>query len=701
MNNGYYYQLLGTVIAEGDRYSFPRYLKDQAKKGDIENVDEMLKVLAEEAASAPLTGRQEAEYFTLIAESGMMFCLYRQDYQAFRELYETASKRINLLKGQDTGFDVASWEQYFQFVDLAARRIARNISIEKFETGLEDFEWSEIEHALIYRISGLAGYVYLKEEDELRVGKSRHWLEKAVAESDLQLGLVYTLNLADFSYREGNSKRIEEMVKAIELEVSGSKDKGYTRLLNAALLELQARALIHKFESYDDEQVKLEESLASVRQVEKEFDLEGKDAPAFVRAFLKMEFASFYLEQVGKDLDSEDLEDLLTMAHDDINDAIALAKGIKDAALQNHNKLNWLAVVCERSAQTNEKEIKDIVSTFKKTDFFPDYVTAVGHYVRYHQNQGNPQKAYDVLIDLVKAGQKRMPEGGFYYVVHAMEGIDSILLEETTLPGVSWMVNELVNYFDLVMEVVDAAENYADEIGRDLLDQFRMEYMRFEPVSHFNIYVYFRYQWYGYRLMRLNSIFAGDEIGVRQADAVLKELEHENNPLSFVKADWDEFKNVPNSVRNKTLNKCISISKGDLPLAAELMDFSYRNLRSYITFKEVNRLGFFLDHQETNYRQLEQGIRLMFFDLYKRGTIFEVVFDMPKFLVEYAKSGFSSQDLEEALNIKGTTAKKYIKIMMEIDLIKHERSVGRKHFYKLRKDNVMNRLGKDQQVLVV
>jgi predicted transcriptional regulator len=96
---------------------------------------------------------------------------------------------------------------------------------------------------------------------------------------------------------------------------------------------------------------------------------------------------------------------------------------------------------------------------------------------------------------------------------------------------------------------------------------------------------------------------------------------------------------------------------------------------------------------------LEQGIRLMFFDMYKNGTIFEVVFDMPKFLVEHSKAGFSSQDLEEALDIKGTTAKKYIKIMMEIGLIKHERSIGRKHFYKLRKDLVMARLAKDTKVM--
>ena len=90
----------------------------------------------------------------------------------------------------------------------------------------------------------------------------------------------------------------------------------------------------------------------------------------------------------------------------------------------------------------------------------------------------------------------------------------------------------------------------------------------------------------------------------------------------------------------------------------------------------------------------------MFYDLYKKGTIFEVVFDMPKFLVNYAKSGFYSQDLEQELDIKGTTAKKYIKIMMEIGLIRQDKTTGRKHYYRLVRENVMNRLGKDQNTLI-
>ena len=90
----------------------------------------------------------------------------------------------------------------------------------------------------------------------------------------------------------------------------------------------------------------------------------------------------------------------------------------------------------------------------------------------------------------------------------------------------------------------------------------------------------------------------------------------------------------------------------------------------------------------------------MFFDLYKKGTIFEVVFDMPKFLVNHAQEGFFSSDLEEKLHIKGTTAKKYIKIMIENGIIRQDKNTGRKHFYRLIRENVMNRLGQDQATLI-
>ncbi|MEM7658450.1 MAG: hypothetical protein AAF399_20145, partial [Bacteroidota bacterium] len=62
--------------------------------------------------------------------------------------------------------------------------------------------------------------------------------------------------------------------------------------------------------------------------------------------------------------------------------------------------------------------------------------------------------------------------------------------------------------------------------------------------------------------------------------------------------------------------------------------------------------------------------------------------------------GFFSQDLERELTIKGTTAKKYIKIMMEIGLIRQDKTTGRKHYYRLMRENVMKRLGKDKATLI-
>ncbi len=311
-------------------------------------------------------------------------------------------------------------------------------------------------------------------------------------------------------------------------------------------------------------------------------------------------------------------------------------------------------------------------------------------------------KSFELIQEAFKFANRKYEQGqgGFSLTLGLFKLTNDLLLEEIKRPGVSWIVSILDQLFLNIIEAIEVLKAEWEKIGKSLTEAFREEFLRFEPISHFNLKVYLSYQLYEIKVMRLGAIVNDDKISLGLADKLLSELENENNPLSFIKTDWDEFKNVPNHVRNSTLNKCINISKGDLPLAAEHLDFSYRNLRSYITFKEVNRLGYFLDLKLTNNWQLEQGIRFMFYDLYKNGTIFEVVFDMPKFLVEHAHTGFFSSDLEENLSIKGTTAKKYIKIMIEIGLIRQDKNTGRKHFYRVERENVMKRLGKDQATMI-
>ncbi|MEM6273543.1 MAG: helix-turn-helix domain-containing protein, partial [Bacteroidota bacterium] len=676
------------------------------RTGALDKVKEVEELLLTEIAETPIHDDNGSEYFIQLAESALLFAIYRQDFSGFEKLFDLVEKRMLSLQSSGTArIDVRGWRWYLNYLHTAANRLQRIITIETFEREIDDIEWDELEEQFIYRISGVTGYVYLNEEDSTKFSKSRHWLQKAISEVDMAEGLVFFLNIADYylanPISEHTARILDSHIKKLEEEANAAQDQNLARIYRAAVLDLQTRAIIHKYGAYDDNHIKLEENLRSVRSMEKDLDYAGSSSPVFVRAFMKLTFSRFYFSLIDTDLDDEDIEDLKAMARDDAMEALSIARRMKDGPLHNYLRVHWMTVSAgfPTSTSDKEKEFKEVLNALRKTSNHPAIVSASAALADYYLHSQNARKAYEVLAEMVRRGLKRIDEGGYFLVIKGMAAINKIMVAETKQPGVSWIVDELQAYFDTVVQMIEGLEERLETIGGELFQHFMVEFANFEPASHFNVKVYLRYQFYEMKVLRIAAVVRGDDAAIRVADRLIGEIGAENSPLTFIQANWEEFKTVPNSVRNKVLNKCISISKGDLPLAAEHLDFSYRNLRSYITFKEVNRLGFFLDMQETHLRQLEQGIRLMFFDLYKRGTIFEVVFDMPKFLVEHAKPGFSSQDLEEALNIKGTTAKKYIKIMMEINLIRLERSVGRKHFYKLRKDQVMNRLGQDQKVL--
>ncbi|MEM9897661.1 MAG: hypothetical protein AAF789_14975, partial [Bacteroidota bacterium] len=307
----------------------------------------------------------------------------------------------------------------------------------------------------------------------------------------------------------------------------------------------------------------------------------------------------------------------------------------------------------------------------------------------------------DVLMDVMRRGVKRVESGGFYLIASALQLANDLYLPEIIRPGVSWMVATMDEFFELVSGVIDAIDDYLPHAGRANLDIFRAEYSRMEPASYMNIKVYLRYQFYAVKMMGVSARLMEDEIGVRQAEILEKSFSNPANPLNFILANWNgEFKDVAHDVRNKVVNRCITISKGDLPLAAEhLDDFSYRNLRSYITFNEVHRLGYFMETKTTTNRQLEHAIRLLMHDLYENGTIFEVVFDVPKFLVEYG-DGFYAEEMEVAMEIKSTTAKKYINVMVDNKFLIKDKSRGRKHYFYLDRDLVMKRLASDSSTLI-
>lgn len=704
MNIGYYYQLLASLSRESSRFGYPKALKDLVRTGDLDDVKVLEECLSGEVANSSLHDNNGAEYFTFLSEQALQFSMTRSNFTEFDKQYEVVEKRLQGLKSSGMApINVDGWLWYFGYLKGCADRLMRRSTIESFERAIDDIEWDEIGNEFIYRVSAATGFVYLAETNPDKRNKARFWLQKSASEQEITRTLAALLNLADFFLLDPNAdnqKRLQDIIQKLDQAAANAADAGISKVFKTAVHDYQARALVSRSSTgHDDDIIKVEEDLRNVREVEKNVTYDIKSIPGFARVYLKALFATYYLNISKADFDQDDVDDLLAMAMDDINEAMTIAKRIKDDSLRLQLRLRWMVIAARKQTKVTEKEFKDVLAEVKKTDDHRSYVQAAEAYADYFLNRREAQKAYELLLDMVKKGYKKIDEGGFFLSTNGLARINSIFLVEVDRPGVTWMVNALTDFFAAMTEMIDSLDAHIANVGQEMFDRFLEEYIRLEPASHFNLKVYLRYQYYEMKMLRLAAIARGDKLGQVLADKLIFEVSQENNPLNFVKAEWEEFKDVPNSVRNKVLNKCISISKGDLPMAADHIDFSYRNLRSYITFKEVNRLGFFLDKQETNNRQLENGIRLMFFDLYKRGTIFEVVFDMPKFLVEHAKTGFSSQDLEEALDIKGTTAKKYIKIMIDIGIIKLERSVGRKHFYKLRKDNVMNRLGKEATVV--
>ena len=706
MNNAFPYQFVADVSLNSGNFSYPNFLRDIVKRSDISDFNKLKEFFDGELENTSLQNQQAVEYFIFVAKHALSYYFFQRNYESFQNAIDLIKHRMVALRSVPSDvINLGGWEQYLQLNLIAFSRLMRKVPIEKFESHIDKMDWSGFDQDFIANVSTIVGFVYLNEEEPDQVVKSRLWLQKSIRESEFEDNLSNLLFLASHYLQERSSENahsIEEIIKQLSAGKDQIDSAPVQSIFDAAIFELKANLLSHVFANFDDPLTKLEHSQQELRDLESQYHHRSQNwLPEFGKAYIDHAIAKLYAQL--HNMTNDDLEQASfarnSMKH--IERAIEKAEAVNDMHSVLNHRLARAELAAATSSALTEKEIREIVQFNKKSGDYPAYVRSCKSYVNLLKINDNSPKTYDVISDLFKWGTKKMDgEGGFYLICSGMELANDIFIEETHKPGVSWMVHQLDNFFERVQNIINSLDDYIQSIGISQVEKFRREYLRFEPVSHFNIKVYYRYQLYQIKMMRIGARIHKDALTEQLATQMINSLENQSNPIHFITADWDEFKDVPNSVRNRTLNKCINISKGDLPLAAEHLDFSYRNLRSYITFKEVNRLGFFLEMQQTNNRQLEQGIRYMFYDLYKRGTIFEVVFDMPRFLVKYSKSGFYSQDLERELKIKGTTAKKYIKIMMEIKLIRQDKTTGRKHYYRLIRENVMNRLGKDQTTLI-
>ena len=701
----YPYQMLVDLSLRSrqeNKVVLPSFLKEAVKQGDWTDFQKLEDFLLSEIENASLQDESSATYFLSMARHTLLFLFYRGDDQ-LKQAIEIITRRMGALRQVEViDFPGEAWEQYMSMLQTAFHRRFRSVSLEEFERGIGDLQWGQFGQSFIGDLSTILGYVYALEEVRDQASKGKIWLHKAINEQKDASGLLARMLMIYFLRVEKNADngtRINQLMEELEAARNEAEDPTVKQIYWAAIFDLRARLVHNTFASFEDPLTRLEDSQLKLKELETAFAHQS-DLPTFTQAYVEGTIASLYGALFDMTRDNLEQASFAKSAIHHAEQAASLAEACRDVAGEMEQRTQRAQLLVKTQQGGTEKEMRELLQYYKKRQDYPGYLSIQHVYADLLEQNGNADKIYDLLLDIFKFGNKKIEQGGFYLINGAVELGNRIMLAETDKPGVSWMVADLDAYFERIAQVIDELEQNLELFGKSLVERFRANFIEFEPVSHFNIKVYLVYQLYEMKVARIGAILNGDKLTQQVLENLINEMEYENNPLSFIKTDWEEFKKVPNSVRNKTLNKCINISKGDLPLAAEHLDFSYRNLRSYITFKEVNRLGFFLDMQQTSNKQLEQGIRFMFYDLYKSGTIFEVVFDMPRFLVEYAQSGFYSQDLERELNIKGTTAKKYIKIMIEIGLIRQDKTTGRKHYYRLIRENVMTRLGKDQATLI-
>ena len=699
------YKLLTDLHINQKEFLYPNFLKNLLKDNDVTNFEKLDDFFAADLQQTALQNQQTLDYFYFLAESALLNYLFRRKSQAFSETLNLVQHRMTAIRNiEETENRIDLWEQYFSFISVAFDRLSRFIPIEKFESYIDKIEWSTLSEEFIPKISSLLGLTYLMEDHPEQINKSRLWLYKASGETPYPSNLVNQLFMAEFYRKADSADRIPKLTEIIKLLIEKREEEEASpikSLYSSAICEIEAiKSELHLYDQIQSEisADEISSDVGTYKNKVKEIGEENLLGPA--QANCDLILGRMYAKMASSPYLEETKEENLTFMSHHLQSAQDHVASLKTPFLPAYFK--GAALACKNLAGQSvpEKDFKELLAHNKKSNNYQAYSESMRNYVQMLSQNGGGGKILDVLLEGFKLGRKKIEEGGFYLIIQSFSIANDVLLEEIHKPGVSWIIETLDKFFNEVIEIIGGLSEQVSLVGEANIADFRIEYLRFEPLSHHHILVYFRYQLYTLKLLNLGARISGDDLSQKLGDQLIKELEDGNNPLSFIDATWKEFKDIPNMVRNSTLNKCINITKGDLPRAAEHLNFSYRNLRSYITFKEVNRLGLFLNLQETDNKQLETGIRYMFYDLYKKGTIFEVVFDMPIFLVKYAQSGFFSQNLEEELNIKGTTAKKYIKIMMEIGLISQDKNAGRKHFYRLSRENVMKRLGREQEVRV-
>jgi hypothetical protein len=687
MQNASLYQLLFDVLLPGNFPQSGSFLRQAAREMDFGTESELEAFFQQELATAPFQTEENRSYFKWIGCAAVQYAQELHRGTFFSKILEVIENRLPALghSGDSTG----AWEGYLTLARAAVGRCLREHSLEVFESAIDNIDWDLYDSDFIRELSLLIGTTYLEEDERGRRLRARIWLQKAWQEATGPSSPGALLRMGRYYYETQNADEAAALSDISDQIEKMTFDGKAASLQAQAVIQLRLMTISLELLAEDVTGNKKNELLTQARALL----TEATENPAFALVTNSC--------MLGRMLTSHEAHAVKGFAF--INNAVKLAteKGMEHRA--KYVQLVSMTIANTLDRELVEKDLKELIAYFKRQEDSIAYLRASRLYAMtlVEMDRKHRQKAHDVLMDVIKRGIKNVEKGGFFLISGAVKLASDIYLPELSRPGISWATENMDLFFEQISYVIDNVDDFLPFAGRADVDIFRNEFLRLEAASYLNIKTYFRYQYYGVKMMGVSARLMEDEVGQKQAEVLARTFADPQNPLNFMLANWDgEFKDVPHGVRNKTINRCINITKGDLPLAAaHLDDFSYRNLRSYITFNEVHRLGFFMDTKTTNSRQLEYAIRLLMHDLYESGQIFEVVFDIPRFLVDWGE-GFYAEDMEREMELKATTAKKYINVMVDHGFLIKDKSRGRKHFFYMDRDKVMKRLASDSSTMI-
>jgi hypothetical protein len=574
-------------------------------------------------------------------------------------------------------------QQYLSLLSFSQERLCQNISIEKFESMLEDIPWTELPDDILDYSLILTGFVYLQEGHSVNRKKCKHWLDRLTQKADastmrlmaLSLLLEYHLTLPE----PGSSQHLEKIYHEIDAyspQKPEEKNLIYITRFKYRIKEVidfpeQAPSFILKANG----DITDPDRLSSINRFCLFFTLFTDIHPLFFkvdqskRVLYAEALMKINEEFTQKAFNSESNKSLKyrMMA---INIPLMVYIGKPKLALEQAQELFNLL-----------KEEKCWRTIVQLSEFL---YQALAHAELSHQVT---KLLLHNFQDLIHKNTTPKWESGVYI----LQLTGWIYQHELSKPGVSSFIQHLPDLVKVHEQFMTKLENDLDELGLSGFGKYQEAFTLLCQISKYHVKTALQIHLLEIRLLGLACKIRQDSAGHALAQNMLKALKNPINPLSFIQGNWEDFKDVPNDIRNKILNHSITIFKGDLPAAADHLPFSYRNMRSYISLNEVNRLGNFLYERSSGNRSLEEGIRLMFHDLYLKGHIFEVLFDFPAYLVQRSGTGFTTLELEEYMKVKPSTAKKYIRILTDHGMLESFKPESKKVTYRIHVENLMRR----------